>query len=286
MNESTVKRFLLFISLTSLFSSCELKDKEEEVPSYVHIESISLSTTSAQGSNSHKITDAWIFADNEFIGAFQLPATFPVLKSGTHEIQVLAGIKQNGISATRIEYPLYQPDYETVQLIPGGTTTISPSVTYYPGITFPWLEDFESAGFNVSPSPFGTDTTLQITTDPSEVFEGAKSGVAYLDASHYKFECISSFSVPLPKGGNAIFLELNYKTNNKFIVGIYGNGSSQEAVLQVNPSATWNKIYVNMTDAVRAATSSTSFTVFIGMVKDAGVEKPTLYLDNIKLAHQ
>jgi len=49
----------------------------EPIPSYIHIDKIDLTTDySSQGTSSNKITDAWIYVDNELIGAFEMPVTF------------------------------------------------------------------------------------------------------------------------------------------------------------------------------------------------------------------
>src|SRR5687767_2026929 len=91
---------LLIISfLVSIpFTGC---DKEEPVPSYIHIDSISLNSIySTQGTSDHKITDAWVFVNEQYVGVYELPATFPVLYEGTQNIRIKAGIKKNGISAT------------------------------------------------------------------------------------------------------------------------------------------------------------------------------------------
>ena len=100
--------FLSFIFLS--LSSCEIYNPSEDEPSYIHIDSISLTTDyTAYGTASHKITDAWVYVDNELIGAFELPANVPVLKSGVHNINIRPGIKLNGIAATRSYYPFFNP---------------------------------------------------------------------------------------------------------------------------------------------------------------------------------
>ena len=45
--------------------------------------------------------------DNEFQGVFPLPANFPVLKLVNKNIIIEAGIKKNGISSSRENYPFF-----------------------------------------------------------------------------------------------------------------------------------------------------------------------------------
>src|ERR1039457_4232719 len=108
------KRYLNFLYISIfyllLFStqSCEKFSGDQTIPAYLKIDSIYITTkTETQGSASHSITDAWVYVDDQFIGAYQMPARFPVLKEGKHKVEVFAGIKKDGIAATRTPYPFY-----------------------------------------------------------------------------------------------------------------------------------------------------------------------------------
>ena len=104
-------RKLLIILFTVVFSSCTKNQFKAEIPSYIYIESIDLETESFEGSDSQNLTDAWVTMDGNFLGAFELPCTIPILGDGAHEFRVSSGIKANGISATRIIYPFFQIRY-------------------------------------------------------------------------------------------------------------------------------------------------------------------------------
>jgi hypothetical protein len=285
---------LLFIS--TIFSACNLYNPAEPVPSYIHIEKIDLTTTAEQGSNSQKITDAWVYIDEQLIGCFELPANIPVLYEGSHQLSVKAGIKINGISATRGPYPFYERFLQTVSLTRGSTLSVSPIVTYVSNLNWDnaiiWQENFEESGITIAPSPSPTDTnmvhyTISGGTDPL-VYQGLGSGVVHLDNNRTLFECVSSTSYVLPKGDSPVFLELNYKCNNTFVVGLFAHassGSTKSKVLNINPSETWNKIYIYLSPVIAESGNATDFSVFIGMFKDSGVDAPYLAIDNIKLIH-
>lgn len=84
------------IFIISSLISCK---KTDLVPSYIHIEKIDVSTVyELYGSDSHKITDAWVYVDGDLQGIYELPATFPILATGQHTIMVRPGIKLNGIA--------------------------------------------------------------------------------------------------------------------------------------------------------------------------------------------
>jgi hypothetical protein len=292
--------FIAFLALSSIWTSCNLYNPAEPVPAYIHIQKISVTTdASLEGSNSSKITDAWVYIDGKLVGIYELPATFPVIAEGSHQLLIKAGIKVNGISATRAPYPFYDSYKQTITLTAGTTSHVQPVVQYVSGLNWSspnmWKEDFESSsGMTLDTSATGSDTNLYHYTIPSgtthpNVFEGHGSGIAYIDAAHPKFEYMSS-NAPfvLPRGDSPVFLEMNYKCNYDFVVGVFAHdnsGSNQYKVINVNASPNWNKIYIYMSPTVSAATNAIDFNVFFGMLNTSGSNGLYIALDNIKLVH-
>lgn len=290
----------LGILLCGLLSSCNLYNPAEPVPAFIHIQKIDLTTDpTVEGTSSNKITDAWVYVDGKLSGVYELPVTLPVLTEGTHEILVKAGIKVNGISATRAPYPFYESYKETVTLNAGVTTTISPLVHYVSSINWAsnsiWKEDFESAsGMTLDTSASGSDTCMYHRIIPAgttsrEVFEGTGSGIAYLDHSHSFFEYMSSgTSFALPRGDSPVFLEFNYKSNYDFVVGMFahsGGGTVKLKVINVHNSLEWNKIYVYLSPTISASGNATDFTLFFGMLDVEKADGLYMAIDNIKLVH-
>lgn len=286
----------VFLFISILFSACNLYNPAEPVPSYIRINKIDLVTTEEEGTNSHKITDAWVYVDEKLIGCFELPVTIPLLYEGDHQIAIKAGIKVNGISATRAPYPFYERFVQTTTLTRGSVSTINPVVTYVTNLNwegdFLWEENFD-AGTTLQNSPSGTDTAIKHftiplgATDPM-VFEGTGSAVAYLDANRTFFECVSSDSYVLPRGDAPSFLELNYKCNYQFVVGLFAHGpagTNKYKVINVNPSPEWNKIYIYLSPVVSSAGATTDFNVFIGMLNNTDASNAFIAIDNIKLLH-
>ena len=77
-----LKKVLPLIMVAILIASCSKDKFNAQIPSYLHIEVIDLETESFEGSSSHKITDAWITMDGNFLGAFELPCVVPILAEG------------------------------------------------------------------------------------------------------------------------------------------------------------------------------------------------------------
>jgi hypothetical protein len=281
----TVLFYVLFACVALLWS-CNTIDPAIKVPSYIHIDNINLTTTYAnEGSNSAKITDAWLYVNDQFIGAFQTPATVPVLTEGNCKVTVGAGIKKNGIAASRADYDFYAQYSQTFALKRGEKLNISPTVKYLSTANFSWKEDFETVGVSFT-YPDSTSEVIQKTINAADAFEGSGSGVVYLNNTGSFFQAASSLSFTLPNDGSAVYLELNYKTNNPFVVGFINSTSlTFVPVLTINPSTQWNKIYVELGPVIQAYPSSGSYNIFFAMDKDVSVSQAQLYLDNIKLVH-
>lgn len=290
MKSSKLISYLIIIPITIGIHSCEIINPEEDIPSYIHINYIQLQINDSikEGTSSHKITDAWVYIDDELLGAYELPVTFPVLKEGKHILKVKAGIKVNGIADTREKYPFYDFSIDTINLIKGSIIEVNPVVQYFQGITFAWIEDFETG--NSLTKTNSSDTAIQLVdADTSIGYLGNKSAAIYLDSAHtFYVSTASPGQFELPKG-SPVYLEINYKCNNEFAVGIFKNTSSQSIQLQpslyINPSNKWNKIYVSLTNDVKAQTDAVSYEVYFGVIKEESVPYPEIYLDNIKLVY-
>lgn len=297
-----LKSYLFLFLFLGLFSACDKSLYEAEIPSYLTIEKIDVETNSVEGSASNKITDAWITMDGIFLGAFELPCTIPILDSGVHEFSIYSGIKANGISATRIRYPFYErcelymnngDDYQlinnnNIELFRDSTVSVK-AITRYEDVDFLLLEDFEDAGTIIEPSDI-SDTSLIKTNIDSLVFEGYGSGAVYLDQDHNFFEFVSSEFIVINAIYNATYLELDYKCDHPFKVGVAIKDGSSGIVnkyesIQIAPSQEWNKIYIHMTPQINLGTSVDEFGIFIGAVKSNTSESASFYFDNIKWLH-
>ena len=277
---------LLLLLIFSLFlASCEIINPEEDVPAYVRVENISLVTdTSIQGSASSRITDAWLYVDNQPLGVYEMPVSIPVLAEGTHTISVRGGILVNGIAATRVYYPFYAFYNDTVNLTPGSVVTVAPVVNYFSGTVFALDESFSGPGFDIVPTP-ASDTTYSVITGTNS-FEGP-TGAAYADAAHPVFECGPNDSLQLPVN-NAVYLELNYKSNTDFSIGMYAYTLQQSYnifVLNIRATAEWKKIYVNLVDGISLYPNALAYKPYIRLVRNSTIGDAQLFFDNVKVVH-
>lgn len=280
-----ISTFILGLFIAGCFStcflSCNLINPPEGIPTFIKVDTFSFSVLPGQGTSSTKITDVWVFGENSIVGAYEMPKTFPVIDFGPTQMIFGAGIWDNGISATRVEYPFYYPDTITLDLQPGETLMFTPHFTYRPAAKFYFIEDFEAGNlFN----QLSGDTNMIRITEAANVFEGGGSGVISLDADHQFYEGRTAASYTLPKG-QPVYLEMNYKCDQVFEVGLYGTQLVTTVFYykwNVNPKDQWNKIYLNMGNDVNLLGADT-YQILIRANYDHSGTATHIYLDNIKL---
>ncbi len=285
--------YIFFIFL--LLNSCQLIDEEEKIPSYIHVEKVTLTTDySKQGSASEKITEAWLSIDDNLLGIFELPFTVPVLKTGKYKITIRAGIKNNGISASRRIYPFYKEYEIETDLIAGEISTIEPRITYKEEAKFVWKEDFEDAGISLDTL---NNSTVDIEKTNTNIFEGKYALKSMFNNENKILECStidSDGSVNgrfyRPDNSGETYLEMNYKNNMSFTIGMYYflDGSPQYMpVMSLLPKDDWNKIYIDFTEILTHYTNINNYHLYIYASKDSTETElnPELYFDNFKLIH-
>lgn len=280
------KIFSLTSSLFLLIAGCNIINPDETIPSYIYINEFSFTCDAAQGYPSEKILDGWVYANGQFIGAYQLPATVPVLYTGATDIIVYPGIKENGISGTGIIYPFYTGYQVTADLSEKETTTINPACTYKPGAeTFIYLEDFEIGN---SFFAINSEADMTVTYDPAQIFEGVRSGVATLSGEADTLR-VSTGSIIFPTQDKLLFLEIDYKCDISYNIWINCNTLSGQtissSVLTITAKEDWNKIYVNLNSqlAFFSEYQPVSYNLEFRATKPEGTDTASLYFDNLKI---
>jgi hypothetical protein len=289
---------LLFVAL--LVPSCT--DKEEPIPAYLYIPLIELDVPvdGTQGSNAHDILDAWVYVNGQLIGAFEMPATIPILSSGSSRINVFAGVKDNGLTNKRIRYPFYRSFDTDMDLTPGKVDTLIPKIVYNQNAKFSWLEDFEDGSVSLEKSGnFTTVDGLYITENPADVYayngtSNLRSGAVDIPGGAQIFENSTIQSYALPRSGQDIYLELNFKCNTEIVIGLYPlTGSVVQGFPLVNLFSTvdefgemqWKKVYISLVaDVNNPAYTGAEFRPFISAQTNRA-EESKLFFDNIKLVH-
>ncbi|MCS6991683.1 MAG: hypothetical protein NZL95_07465 [Chitinophagales bacterium] len=245
----------------------------------MRIDTFSFSSGPGQGSASQRITDVWLYDATDFIGAFELPRTIPILRSGATQLFLHAGIWDNGIAEVRVPYPFYHPDTLNVDLVPGEVVTVQPTFGYRSATRFHFIEDFEAGNLFAHA---GGDTSA--IRQSQHVFEGNYSAAVYLDSAAHAYEGRSP-AYELPKG-EPVYLELNYKCDHPFQVGLLATKQGINTYYykwNINPKAYWNKIYLNMGRDVNDLQGDRYHILLRAVLDTTAYRRAAIYLDNIKL---
>jgi len=276
---------ILVCSLAFFISSCNKEKLKAPVASYLRIDTalVSVTSTTMQGTTNNKITDIWVYVDQQFKGAYPLGHLIPIVSQGSTDVLIFPGIKNNGISATRMPYTFLQGLNVNLDLKAEETVQLKPSFVYRPGTVFHQIENFEGTGFAITTSTNSNISCVYLnkTTDPNaDVFEGNGCLFMTMTDNQPMAEVRTSAQYALPLSGAAVYAELNYKTNQVINVGVY-SGSVIRSSLDLNPTDGWNKVYIRLTDVVSAQPTYTNYGVYIRATK--GVDSPQIYIDNFKL---
>lgn len=303
---------LLFLGLLLFSASCKKFEGSQKVPAYIHIESIevdSLTDYFVYGANTHKITDAWVHIDDQLIGVFELPATFPVLKNGPHKVTIYGGIMVDGRSSARDRYPFYQPwTVQNLNLVEDSIVNLSPVMRYYPigeGTNVAWKEDFENTNTLLSDTSSDVNLNRVSGVEAWQSVNSFWSGKVELPPDSLDFTVVTADQFNFYKNTNGVYclLEMDYNCNDTFLVGIqYYLDYYLETlpIIKVTPTdkthdkpERWNKIYINigpyMNEFQRASYFKLFFTSNLAMEGSEyhPISEPRYYyFDNLKLLYR
>jgi len=270
---------LTYLLIILVLASCQ-KEDTDGIPTYLKIESIYL----GDNDSTSTITDAWVYINGQLQGVYELPAKFPVLEEGSTNIKVYAGIKNNGIASDRVIYPFYSADTINKVLTINSTTEIHPTVNIQENI------DGQFDDFDPSYS-FNPDTCFQVLSNGPY---GKYGSLSLSDSDSILITEINYQDFPLsfdnvPQQGSPTYMELDYKSNTSFLVGMYINFPNsptlEKGLLWINPKEDWNKIYIDLTQTVSEAIGAETFSVFIKMQRDSNLDENKLDFDNIRIIH-
>jgi len=281
--------FLLLV-ITYFTQGCNIINPKEPTPTYVHIDSFKFQpgNYSVDGSASHKITSIWAYYNNNPVGVFELPATFPVITNGnTGLLTIVPGVTVDGLSAFNTQYPFYLGDTSTLTTNAGQIKSYLPKTGYTSYNHLIYNIDFENGG---NFQKIAGDTGIVVVTDSDKVFEGYHSGYILLTAAGDSSENIYQKTAPFVTGNG--FIELNYKCTVQFAIGVEALDASgqlvtayPEYIIGINPNSSWNKLYISLNSTASkylASFQGAQFRLAIKSVMPDNQSTGYVLLDNIK----
>jgi hypothetical protein len=272
--------------LLAFASGCNMVNPVEKLPTYISIDSFDFQgNTNVTGSNSHRISSVFVFLNNQSIGIFDLPATFPVIMDKPGKLMFTAGVNYNGMHSYQIQYPFYLSDTITLDpaTSPDVTQHVVPVARYYPSVKFSYMQDFE----NYLSAPFinaGSDTSITVGTG-GEALDG-KFGLITISSTHDSSVNITRDGFAMPANSD-LYLEMDYKSNIPITIGLQTlfNGDTKQAyIVGFNPRDTWGKVYIDLRTFVSTYQGGT-YKLLVRAVRTAGITEGKVMIDNLKIVH-
>ena len=270
----------IFLCFLVFVSSCE-KSPNGGIPFYMKMDSASV-VYQNQPLNPVGITDVWVQTNTTNLGAYEIPTNFPVVQANPVTFLLSAGVWQSGQSTARNIYPFYDVDTFTLNATAGAKYTHHPKFTYLPATIFAFpTETFE----------FNNDydsMSIVPNGDSNVIYLGHHCGkmtTTLTDTDITAIQNITPYALP---AGQEVWLEMDYKCDVPFWVGIIGNynGSSPSVtqVLFVIPIPYWNKVYIKLSNIVGNLRADT-YQLYFEALTPTGGTAGSVYLDNIKVVH-
>jgi len=279
-----------YLLLPFLFlGSCSLTDNDQPIPSYLVVNKVNVFTSENQGEPTHKISDVWVYADNELIGVFAIPSKIPIIvKNETTQFSIYPGIRNNGETSRSFIYQLMEVQKFSLPLAPGEEVEKEFTFSYKEDAIFDFVEGFESIGhiftLNLDDDP---ETNINITDETA--VSGTKSGKIKLDATNHDITVATIFNYDRNQNaGSDSYLEMDYKCDVPFFVGVIYVQEGKEVtqpLLVINPRDEWNKIYVDFTEILTSPVLETYRVYFTTDLDPLNVNTGEIYLDNLKFVH-
>lgn len=280
--------FLLLVAGYGL-TGCNIINPDEPIPGTIRLQPFDFQTISVQGSNKQRITEVWVYHQGNVLGAFAPPVDIrlPNPTSGVYTFR--PGIRNNGIHDDAIIHPILDGYMVELDMAPGKIVEVTPVTRYRNGATFKLLADFETGNeFTVK-----RDTIMgsALVLSDTEVFEGQYAGHIVMTKEADFIEVTHAVAMPsLPADGKPVYLELWYKNEVPFSIGIIGETLQNESFAQffylAAPTQDWNMLYIELTEWIQVSALPAYRIAFRSEYpSNATAAEHHIYFDNIKVVH-
>lgn len=280
--------FALFLLLVS---GCV---KNNPDPSWLYIDKWTLNAnpnlSGAEGELTQNFSEAWVYINDECVGVFELPVKIPLLKTGSVNVKVYPGIKDNGISGTKRIYPFCNVFQQTINLTANQTVSLNPVTSYVSSTNF-IIEDFEGANVLLENDPNTSMANYFISNQDLQPFNGnayAKVNLNAMDSIWIAYTTFGSYH----SKGKEVYLEIDYYTTNRIITGLIAispSGIKKNTNIQINKSSPetvkWKKIYISLKELIGASDANAYFDHSFEAFKESGMGNTEIRIDNVKVVY-
>lgn len=273
-----------------ILAACDIINPSESIPARIQLNAIDIQVQPGQGTARHKITEVWVYANSNLVGAFTPPVEIQyITDEETSHLIFRPGIRNNGILDDAIIYPM-MTDYEVeLNTTPGALSVVNPIIRYKPNAVFSLVADFETQNDFLD----NRDTIPEsvVTRSSAEPFEGSYSGEIVLTPAVNFIEVGNTIALGgIPTEGSPAYLEFHYKSEVEMTIGLLGipltgPGASNFFYL-LKPSEEWNKIYIELTDQLLLSGLPAYKILFRARFPASSTEPSVkIQLDNIKVMY-
>ena len=249
------KILLIFtvIYCTVSFYSCNFFNKEEKIPAYIQIDSLTY-----QGISPNIFTCAYVFVNYKLVGVFEYPRTIPVLVSGDAVVTIRPGIDLNGYSYERTIYQMSDISETRITLEPQKIHNINPAFSDLPSVHTAWLENFEQSAITLTAADSLTPQIKVVRNQrPGHTGYIGRIQISPSDTLTEKFDYTYYDSIPIYFQATPGYLEFSYKCNEPFEVRIkaynIANGELHDKTVLFTYKSPdiWKRMYINFATIVR-----------------------------------
>jgi len=283
-----VRAVVSFTVIILLFSSCV---KNNPDPSWLEVNEWTLNSnvelSGEEGELTHRITNAKVYVNDDLLGIFEVPFRIPVLKSGYCNIKIYPVVINNGISASKIQYPFLNYYETNADLLQNEVLELNP-VTNYKSVTNFWIEDFEDINNSID-HDLNSACTMILSNEDLNDFNGNFYGKVVLNETDSTWIAYTTTQLAIVNGSKC-FLELDYYVTNDLYTGLVfvsPAGSTNNINIRLNSQAPedaiWKKIYIELSELVAASSNDTNFLQSFTAFLDEGDSEGVILLDNIKV---
>lgn len=277
--------------LLLLLAGCDLINPEEKQPAYLYLEKPLL--VDGGDTLENMIPDVWVFQGNDYYGTFVAPARLPLLDvENNGQIVVRPGVWEHYNSDRHLFNPFIKFDTLEQQLSTGSTVTYRPVFSYFPDtiITYAFEEKFEDVVLRFQHYGLREDTA-KLERSTANPLQGNGCGVVQFDADHKSLDMISTTLMDLPRGSEETYVEVKFRGDIKFAVGLVAEGfgitDGNVMLLLLNDGYTddgqWRAAYFPITAYLGSGYPGAKFRLRLYALADGS--NRTLYLDNVRVVH-
>ena len=269
--------------------SCDIINPEEEIPSYLKIESFELEETvdvETFGLGS-KIVAANVLVNGETAGVISIPGKLPIFAEGEVTITLDPLVEENGVDNLLQIYPFFERVDIPLTLTRRDSIMINPKTKYSTGNSFRGSTFSGSDEFFIEDIDGNSGTQLTISPTGGQAGEGSVGRVV-LNADNLIFIAATSESamIDIANASNA-WLEVQYKSDVDFIFGVRNAMNENEREFGIRAKNEWNTIYFNAANFLAANNIRTfQLTISASLPGTWSGGDEEILIDNVKFVYK